>query len=736
MSKKKHRQAAGGEMAPAPEAAAPVVGFGTISVPSADMPRLQYWLAILAIWAAGFITYSNGFSIAFQFDDTHTVQSNMYVRSLRYIPLYFVDAKTFSYRPENSGYRPMTTTALALGFQLSHMDTWGYHLIKIIEHCLIATLIFILGLRLLPHAGAAAPYRFLVSLFGGLIFVSHRALTETVDYISAISTLQAGLFYIVAFYIYLRSREPGMSKGARYALRAAAALSFLCSMWSKEEGVTLPAMIVFYEWIYGRRPEEGYLQRLRANWWRWAVLAAPYVATAALFIVLRMTFQPSVADTSRGNVPTFNYFITQFRSWQHYGALFFFPYELNADNLAFDFSPGLEDWRVWVALLLHAAVWWLTLRYGRRRRFVLFAVTWAYITVLPASSIFPLVEAVNEHRFYIPFMFMALLTAWLVVEGCCALSARSSASLKPARNFAALALGIFVLAQGIGAHARNEVWQTDISLWEDVLSKNPQSPRAMNVLGVSLMNRGNFDRSAKLLEECHRIAPAYLPCVVHLSINYAHFKEFDKGLAILRQGNQIDPNYVHVNFHLGFYYKEYFGDFDKARYYLKKVVELTSGRFFQATLKLAEMEMEDGRVDDGMRIASQVLQVDQSNGDAWDVFGKGYVLKGDLNSATHIAMRLYESAPDSVRYILNVANIAERKRDYQIANEFYRKAIQKEPNETQGWAGLRRIAAATGDKASEAEAARKYLEVKSGKDWVYLASMFFPGDKPKQVKPE
>ena len=171
-----------------------------------NLRELNAWqklLCVFLICLSGLAAFSNSFNTAFQFDDTHTVQSNMYVRSLKNVPQFFVDAKTFSYRPENSGYRPMTSTALALGFAISHVETWGYHLIKFIEHCLVAILIFLIALHLLPRQGYLLQWalirdpddaksgsilgRDLVAFFAALIFVVHRANTETVVYITQIA---------------------------------------------------------------------------------------------------------------------------------------------------------------------------------------------------------------------------------------------------------------------------------------------------------------------------------------------------------------------------------------------------------------------------------------------------------------------------------------------------------------------------------------------------------------------
>lgn len=689
------------------------------------LTRKQMALAILALWIATFAAYSNSFNNAFQFDDTHTVQSNMYIRDLRYIPRYFIDANTTSYRPENSGYRPMTTLALAIGFAISHIDTWGYHLIKTIEQALVATLLLLVAIRLLPQAGPTAGHRFWIAWFSALVFAVHRANTETVNYICAISTLQAGLFDILAFYLYLRWRENKANKNYLFWLSV---LSFELGCMSKEEAITLPAMIALYEWVYLRDDGKPFRERFRTHFWDIAQVLLPYVMAALLFVVLRVTLPDPVADTSRGQTPTFIYAITQIRSWLHYWTLFFWPVELNADNLSFDFSQGLDDVRIWGAAAVHATVWAIAWRFRKANRFATFAVVWVYVTVLPASSVFRLVEAVNEHRMYIPYLMLAPLSVWLLF----------GTFLRAGMNFVVPAgvAALCVALLGAGTYERNKVWASDISLWEDVYSKNPSSPRAMNVLGVSLLNRGDFDRSVRLLEQCHQIVPNYLPCVVHLSIAYAHFKDYDRGLRALLGALAVDPNYVHVNFHLGLYYKDYFGDLVRGREYLAHAHELSSGRFFQATLKLAEIEFAQGRVAEGIRLSRSVLDIDKTNGDAWEAYAKGMLLAGDVRGAGQIFEHLVREFRDSWRYQLLFGGYSERKGDYRSANEAYRKAVEGFPKLIQGWMGIARVAVRLQDKRLIEEAEARVAVLKKNREWEFLPGLFLPSERANQIAPE
>src|SRR3982751_2165892 len=74
-----------------------------------------YLLAIL-IFLLLIGAYSNHFNNPFQFDDSHTIVNNNAIRSLKNIPLFFKDARTFSSLPSNQMYRPGVTTLNAIDY--------------------------------------------------------------------------------------------------------------------------------------------------------------------------------------------------------------------------------------------------------------------------------------------------------------------------------------------------------------------------------------------------------------------------------------------------------------------------------------------------------------------------------------------------------------------------------------------------------------------------------------------
>src|SRR3954469_1040974 len=85
-------------------------------------PRLGGRFALAAVLCLGLLVaaYGGFFSNAFQFDDSHVLVNNLYLRSLANVPRFFADARTSSALPANQAYRPLVSLTLAVDYRLAH----------------------------------------------------------------------------------------------------------------------------------------------------------------------------------------------------------------------------------------------------------------------------------------------------------------------------------------------------------------------------------------------------------------------------------------------------------------------------------------------------------------------------------------------------------------------------------------------------------------------------------------
>jgi predicted Zn-dependent protease len=94
--------------------------------------------------------------------------------------------------------------------------------------------------------------------------------------------------------------------------------------------------------------------------------------------------------------------------------------------------------------------------------------------------------------------------------GLCAIPA-----LAERRRLGVAAAALVVLLAGL-AFARNRVWQSPLSLWTDVVAKSPHKPRAINNLGIAVMDAGDPAGAAALFERALREDPSYAKAYFNL----------------------------------------------------------------------------------------------------------------------------------------------------------------------------------------------------------------------------
>ncbi len=101
---------------------------------------------------------------------------------------------------------------------------------------------------------------------------------------------------------------------------------------------------------------------------------------------------------------------------------------------------------------------------------------------------------INEYRVYLPSVgfFLAL------VAGAALLVKRVHDSRVTLHGIRRLPLSVFaliILGLASATYARNTLWKDKVSLWEDVVSKSPNSPRGYNNLGIAYNEKGLDDKA-------------------------------------------------------------------------------------------------------------------------------------------------------------------------------------------------------------------------------------------------
>lgn len=700
----------------------------TTGVFSGIFRKFAVWLAlIIAACYAGSI---NG---SFHFDDSHSIEANMALRSMANIPSFWTDSRTSSFIPENRVYRPLVYTFYSFCWAIGGGKTWPFHVMKMLMHWGVCLALFLIWRRLWSQPGwfpakalkmkfpfVSVPFTItpeFAAFFLSALFAIHPAGSECVDYIAATTSLQCALFYVWAYVTYLFFRDSGDKRW----LAASLALYFL-SVASKEEGITLVAMVIVTE-VFLRT---DWKKDLWDGFWRQKAFPAlktalPFAAMFAALCAWIYVMHPESGNESRGYATSWEYFMTQWRAYMYYMRIWFWPWDFNADNASMEFSRSIKDPLAIQALIgnlfVLGAAWFNRKRYPA----LLFGVLWFYITISPASSVVVLAEAINEHRMYLAYIGFVGGTFTLLLHLAEALFAPETRARRLGWAYLAISAGLV-----IGTQERNRVWDNDENLWLDTVEKNPTSGRALNNLALVYLGRGEYEKAIVRLEKCEQHWTTYMYCPLNRGISYlalgqnaakANKKdEADKNYALaekaLLRAYELNPRSVHVNFHLGKYSEEVTRDFVRAANFYQAAINLTGGRYPAAEVRLAYNLSKLGKHQEAQASFDRAQGLEPDNDGIAFERGRIELENGNSEAAARSYRKLIDRNPNHLQAWYNYGVAQMARKDLAEARKAFEKTVYLDPVSEQGWFNLAFVTEQLGDLKAALDSMRRLTKIR------------------------
>lgn len=446
--------------------------------------RNFFLFSVLLIIILSFAIYSNSFNAAFQFDDgVHIVKQNS-INDLDHF------SKLSSWTNIND--RPLVFFSLSLNHSIHGLNVFGYHLYNLIIHIFAGIFVYLISLLLFKNQSVNASFvkgnEHIMALFVALIFIAHPIQTQSVTYVIQRMTSMASLFYLGAIYFYLYARFEYVNNGFGSKILLSYLFTFLCaiaSILSKQIAATIPLAILITEFFFIRNSEGKIFKK-------YVLSLGMILLTIAIVIISAALLPKETASISR-----IDYLITQFRVIVKYFQLLIFPI---SQNLDYDFSISHSFWGVkeMLSFLFNAALLFFAVRLFKNYRFISFGIFWVFISLLIESSVIPIQDVIFEHRLYLPMFGFALILV--------SLSFRFIKSKKAI--YPIIFLICIVLIYAFKSYSRNEIWQTKLSLWTDVVKKSPNKVRPHLNLGNTYFHLKNHQLALRHFNKAIDIDPS------------------------------------------------------------------------------------------------------------------------------------------------------------------------------------------------------------------------------------
>jgi hypothetical protein len=325
-----------------------------------------------------------------------------------------------------------------------------------------------------------------IAALSALLFICHPVQTESVTYIYQRVTSLSTLFYLLSVVAYIKWRLLNLElestrKKSLFArplfLYLASIIAAVSAMKTKEIAFTLPVMIALYEFTF-------FGGRIRR---RLMYLFPLFLTMLIIPLTLLDIDKPAgeligaVSETMRDHTSMSrgDYFFTQFSVVITYIRLIFLPVNQNLDYdypIYHSFFDTTVLFSFSVLFLIFAFAIYLFHRSkhtDKSLRLISFGILWFFVALSVESSIIPIPHVIFEHRLYLSSVgvFIAIIT--LIFIGVLRLKDR----WRHADNAAAATIFVIVIILTGATYARNEVWKSGISLWQDVINKSPKKAR-------------------------------------------------------------------------------------------------------------------------------------------------------------------------------------------------------------------------------------------------------------------
>jgi len=574
-----------------------------------------FWAGL--IFLATMIVYIPAMRGGYIWDDDHYITENTTLRTSDGLRRIWLEPRAL---PQ---YYPLVHTTFWLEYHLWHVHPFGYHLVNVLLHALNAILLLLLLSHLrVPGAWLAA-----------LLFALHPVQVESVAWITERKNVLSAFFYLTSFLAYLRyydltvdsaQTSPSMHPAASkvwdhfWPFYPLSLFMFLCALLSKTVTCSLPAAILLVLWWKRDR-----------ICWRDTLPLIPYFVVGA-FLGLTTVWLEIHHVGAQGEEWALSFvdrFLVAGRALWFYASKLVWPHKLT-----FIYPKWQVDAAVWWQYLFPVAamaviftLWLLRHRIGKGP---LVAVLFFATTLIPALGFFDIYPMLYS---FVADHFQYLASMGLIALGAATISTLLT-GLGPWQRKSGLALCLTVLLVfAIQVWQQGNIYRDAETLYQDTITKNPNSWMAHNNLGLILKAQGRHHEAIAHFSRTLQIKPNYAEAHNNLGNVLARKGETEEAIAHFIKALELEPNLPGAHNNLG-NVLEHQGRINEALYHYSMALQLNPA-FADAYFNLGNLLARQGKSEEAIVNFSLALQLRPEFAEAHNSFGVVLARRGKLREA-------------------------------------------------------------------------------------------------------
>lgn len=618
-------------------------------------------LAVVFFAVSCLILYFNSLRGIFVFDDFHTIPDNLFIKSARYIPLFFKGYYTSETNIPTGMFRPLLMITFVFNYSFSRLQPLGYHIVNLLLHFLNVILLY----SFLRSLKKDIPFG--LALLAGILFLAHPLNTEAVTYITARSDLLVCFFVLSGFLCYIRRRKT-------FAL-----ILYMLGLLCKETALVFPFLIAGYDFL-SCRINDGTDTKPPAR--SKYIFYIVFLAVSIIYWMYRQHLYGSssaiLSDLHRGVRGFYPNILTQLAVTVYYLRLFIWPQPLIMHHNFPIFNSLYQPLAMLSFLVIIAAV--VLIFTLRKKHFLISLGLFWYLVCLLPKFYAPLNVVAAEHHFYLPSFGIYLILAVLL----------RGLYLRFYRKFLIVFLGIICIFSCL-TWFRNYEYANEYVFWRKAVEEDPLSHVAHHNLGQVYVHKGLYENAEKefkktlllspsnawrvrvsswdnlsnvyrlqkrfkeALEVLNKVVDANLTnsgTYQNFGVIYLDMGDKEKAVKMWQDGLKLDPESSGILLNLGLHYLRN-SEFSKAKEFFEKAVKYEPDSSI-AYFGLGRIFEEEGKIDSAIKAFAESVSLSPNYADTHYYLGTLYAKKSDKRALNEFkaAIRL---APDFAEAHNNLA---------------------------------------------------------------------------------
>jgi len=574
----------------------------------------------LLLMVAVVVVYWPALRGGFVWDDDAHISDNQTLRSLEGLwNIWFQPGATCQ-------YYPLSFTVFWAGYHLWGLNTFGYHLLTVLMHGVVAVLLWQVLKRLEVRAAWLA----------GAIFALHPVNVMSVAWMTELKNTLSGALILMSAWAYLRfaglgvygktTAQPAM--GWRYGLWSLAL--FQLAMFAKTAVSFLPVTLLLLVWW----KRERIIWRLV-----WPLPAMFGIALGMGLLTLHVEHLHG-ATGDEFQMGSLKRALVSGRSFWFYLGKLFFPYPLTFIYERWKINPMV--WWQYVypvaTTVILGGSWFLRGRIGKG---LFVALLHFYIT----TSMLVLVQVLYMMRYsYVSdhWQYFGCMSVFAVAAaGIAAVLNRLGMWARPSGviMMAGLLLVLAMLSwRQCGMYANEE------TLLQTTISRNPDGPMAYYNLGLVYFQQGRLDEAILQYQKVLQFVPDETDAFNNLGSAFLQQGRLDEAVAYYQKALTIKPDSAATHYNLG-------------------------NALFQ-----------QGRTDEAMAHYQRALAIDPGSPEAHYNLGNAFLQQGQMEAAAVQYRKALAIKPDYAEAHNNLGNVLIQQARVDEAIAHFQEAATLKPD--------------------------------------------------------